>query len=83
MRVLYYFSIAGINVKLKGEANTCWATDRQDINHEGHYENESQTLTGHEEYFTGQYYILGSPSGKYIKKKKARYSAVNRQENEK
>ncbi|KAK0090830.1 hypothetical protein PV326_004003 [Microctonus aethiopoides] len=55
--------IRGINVKLKGEANTCWATDRQEINHEGHYENESQTVTGHEEYFNIQYNIFGSPSG--------------------
>lgn len=63
LNVFYLILFVGINVKLKGEANTCWATDRQEINHEGHYENESQTVTGHEEYFNIQYNILGSPSG--------------------
>lgn len=51
-------------MKIKGEANTCWATDRQELNNEGRYENESQTVTGHEEYFSQQYYLVGSASGK-------------------
>ncbi|XP_034943031.1 arrestin domain-containing protein 17 isoform X2 [Chelonus insularis] len=55
--------LRGVNIKIKGEANTCWATDRQQLNQEGRYENESQTVTGHEEYFNIQYYLLGSPSG--------------------
>lgn len=54
--------IRGINCKIKGEANTCWATDRQEHNQEGRYENESQTVTGHEEYFSMHYYLLGSAS---------------------
>ncbi|XP_043277832.1 arrestin domain-containing protein 17-like [Venturia canescens] len=55
--------IRGISLKIKGEANTCWATDRQELNNEGRYENESQTVTGHEEYFSQQYYLVGSASG--------------------
>ncbi|XP_015118177.1 arrestin domain-containing protein 17 isoform X1 [Diachasma alloeum] len=55
--------IRGINVKIKGEANTCWATDRQELNHEGRYEKESETVTGHEEYFNIQSYVVGTASG--------------------
>ncbi|XP_057336058.1 arrestin domain-containing protein 17 [Microplitis mediator] len=52
--------IRGINIRIKGEANTCWATDRQELNHEGKYEKQEETVTGHEEYFNMQYYLLGS-----------------------
>ncbi|XP_063990814.1 arrestin domain-containing protein 17 isoform X2 [Diachasmimorpha longicaudata] len=55
--------IRGINVIIKGEANTCWATDRQELNHEGRYEKESETVTGHEEYFSMQSYVIGTASG--------------------
>lgn len=51
-------------MKIKGEANTCWATDRQELNHEGRYENESETVTGHEEYFSMQFNVVGSATGK-------------------
>ncbi|CAD6242599.1 GSCOCG00009532001-RA-CDS [Cotesia congregata] len=58
--------VRGITVKVKGEANVCWATDRQELNNEGKYDNETQTVTGHEEYFNMEYYLLGSPSGSEI-----------------
>lgn len=58
--------IRGIYVKVKGEANTCWSTDRQKLNQEGRYENESQTVTGHEDYFSSNFHVIGTPSGSEI-----------------
>ncbi|XP_015601478.1 arrestin domain-containing protein 17 [Cephus cinctus] len=58
--------LRGINVKAKGVANTCWSSDKQELNNEGRYENETQTVTGHEEYFNIQYYVLGSFAGSEI-----------------
>lgn len=49
---------------MKGEANTSWTADKQKLNNEGRYENEQQLLTGHEEYFSIKYYVVGNSSGK-------------------
>lgn len=51
-------------MKVKGEANTQWATDKQEMDEKGQYQNETQTVTGHEEYFETKYYLIGSSSGK-------------------
>lgn len=56
--------ILGICVKMKGEANTSWTADKQQLNNEGRYENEQQLLTGHEEYFSIKYNVIGQSSGK-------------------
>lgn len=48
---------------MKGEANTSWTADKQQLNNEGRYENEQQLLTGHEEYFSIKYYVAGQASG--------------------
>ena len=55
---------AGISVKVKGEANTCWATEKQEMDERGQYRDETQTVTAHEEYFETKYYLVGSASGK-------------------
>ncbi|XP_029160939.1 arrestin domain-containing protein 17 [Nylanderia fulva] len=55
--------IRGISVKIKGEANTCWTTDKQEMDERGQYRDETQTVTGHEEYFETKYYLIGSASG--------------------
>ncbi|XP_034185991.1 arrestin domain-containing protein 17 isoform X1 [Osmia lignaria lignaria] len=55
--------IRGISVKVKGEANTCWTTDKQDMDERGQYRDGTQTVTGHEEYFETKYYLVGSASG--------------------
>ncbi|XP_051165266.1 arrestin domain-containing protein 17-like [Leptopilina boulardi] len=54
--------IRGICVKMKGEANTSWTADKQQLNNEGRYENEQQLLTGHEEYFSIKYNVVGQSS---------------------
>ncbi|KYQ55050.1 Arrestin domain-containing protein 3 [Trachymyrmex zeteki] len=55
--------IRGISVKVKGEANTCWATEKQEMDERGQYRDETQTVTAHEEYFETKYYLVGSASG--------------------
>lgn len=55
--------IRGISVKVKGVANTCWTTDKQDMDERGQYRDGTQTVTGHEEYFETKYYLVGSASG--------------------
>lgn len=51
-------------MKVKGEANTCWATEKQEMDEKGQYRDETQTVTAHEEYFETKYYLVGSASGK-------------------
>ncbi|XP_054004300.1 arrestin domain-containing protein 17 [Hylaeus anthracinus] len=55
--------IRGICVKVKGVANTCWTTDKQEMDDRGQYREGTQTVTGHEEYFETKYYLVGSASG--------------------
>lgn len=50
---------------MKGEGDTYWSTDREELNNEGRYINETDVVTAHEEYFKTQFYIVGSSSGKY------------------
>lgn len=52
-------------MNVKGEADTYWSTDRQELNNEGRYINETDVVTGHEEYFKAQFYIAGSSSGNF------------------
>ena len=61
---LSYLYFLGVSVKMKGEANTSWTEDKQKLNNEGRYEDEKQLLTGHEEYFSMNYYVFGSSTGK-------------------
>lgn len=49
-------------MKVKGEANTCWATVKEEIDEKEQYRDE--TVTAHEEYFETKYYLVGSASGK-------------------
>ncbi|KAJ8674402.1 hypothetical protein QAD02_005664 [Eretmocerus hayati] len=55
--------IRGIKLKVKGEADTYWSTDRQELNNEGRYVNETDVVTAHEEYFDASFYLIGSASG--------------------
>ncbi|CAK9825486.1 Arrestin domain-containing protein 17 [Anthophora retusa] len=55
--------IRGISVKVKGVANTCWTTDKQDMDERGQYRDGTQTVSAHEEYFETKYYLVGSASG--------------------
>ncbi|XP_001599906.1 arrestin domain-containing protein 17 [Nasonia vitripennis] len=58
--------IRGIKLSVKGEADTYWSTDRQELNNEGRYINETDVVTAHEEYFKAEFYLLGSSSGEEI-----------------
>lgn len=51
--------VRGIQITFKGEANTNWATEETRTNNEGKQENERLELTGQEEYFKIQYYLVG------------------------
>lgn len=53
--------IRGISVKIKGEANTCWAAVKEEIDDKEQYRDEN--VTAHEEYFETKYYLVGSASG--------------------
>lgn len=54
---------SGVKIVVLGAADTYWTTGRQELNKDGHYENETELVTGHEEYFKIQYYLLGSALG--------------------
>ncbi|KAJ8672951.1 hypothetical protein QAD02_004212 [Eretmocerus hayati] len=57
--------IRGIKLVIKGGADTHFTTSqRQHRNHEGNDVIESNTLTGHEEYFEASFYLIGSTSGR-------------------
>ncbi|XP_011504212.1 PREDICTED: arrestin domain-containing protein 3 [Ceratosolen solmsi marchali] len=58
--------IKAIQLRVKGEADTYWSTDRQELNNDGRYRTETDVVTAHEEYFKAQFYILGSSSGEQI-----------------
>ena len=55
--------IRGISVKIKGAANTCWTTDKQEMDDRGQYREGTETVTAHEDYFETKYYLVGSASG--------------------
>lgn len=55
--------VRGIVVCLKGEGDTSWYEEQSRTNNEGKTENERIDLTGQEEYFKIQYYLLGGASG--------------------
>ncbi|XP_046750179.1 arrestin domain-containing protein 17 isoform X1 [Diprion similis] len=55
--------IRGINIRIKGEANTAWTESKSELNNDGKYNDENQMVTGHEQYFNIQYYLLGGASG--------------------
>lgn len=58
--------IRGINIRIKGAANTAWSETKSELNNDGKYDDENQMLSGHEEYFNIQYYLLGGASGSEI-----------------
>lgn len=51
--------VRGIIIRFLGEANTEWSESKRVTNSEGKDEEETEHLTGHEEYFQIQYYLLG------------------------
>ncbi|KAG7300439.1 hypothetical protein JYU34_016060 [Plutella xylostella] len=69
-RVEYVFDspkkVRGIHVKIKGEAHTSWSESRRQDTSDGKTEDVDETISGHEEYFNINYYLLGSNSGNEI-----------------
>lgn len=68
MTILFknFIIFTGISVKVKGVANTCWTTDKQDMDERGQYRDGTQTVSAHEEYFETKYYLVGSASGEFF-----------------
>ncbi|XP_066581032.1 arrestin domain-containing protein 17-like [Prorops nasuta] len=55
--------VRGISIKIKGEANTKWSSDKREMDERGNYETETETVRGYENYFETKYYLVGSASG--------------------
>lgn len=59
--------ISGIIIRFLGEANTQWSETRRVTNTETNKdEEETENLSGHEEYFQTQYYLLGAKNSSEI-----------------
>jgi len=56
--------VRGIVIKFTGEANTEWTEVEKKRDQEGKEYEETERLTGNEEYFTIQYYLLGGKNSK-------------------
>lgn len=50
-----------------GEANTTWNETKKTTDQHGKEQEETETLTGHEEYFQIQFYLLGGKNSKLKK----------------
>ncbi len=59
--ILFSFRIlrTGIIIKFLSEANTSWSETKKVKDSDGKEREETENLTGHEEYFQIQYYLLG------------------------
>lgn len=62
---LFYFS--GILIKFLSEANTSWSETKKVKDSDGKEREETENLTGHEEYFQIQYYLLGGKNSNFGK----------------
>ncbi|XP_037038639.1 arrestin domain-containing protein 17 [Bradysia coprophila] len=58
--------IRGIIIKFLSEANTSWSETKKVKDSEGKEREETENLTGHEEYFQIQYYLLGGKNSSEI-----------------
>lgn len=58
--------IAGIVIKFLGEAHTSWNITENRTDNEGKTHEEVTNLTGHEEYFQIQYYLLGGKNAEPV-----------------
>ncbi|XP_031621450.1 arrestin domain-containing protein 17 [Contarinia nasturtii] len=59
-------NIRGIIVRFLGEANTKWSETKKVRDDQGKEVDETEELTGHEEYFENHYYLLGAKNGSEI-----------------
>lgn len=56
--------LSGIIIRFLSEANTEWSETRKVTGSDGKEHDEFEKLTGHEEYFQIQYYLLGGKNSK-------------------
>lgn len=56
----------GIIIRFLGEANTSWNEIKKVRDDQGKEHDETEELTGHEEYFSNSYYLLGAKNGSEI-----------------
>lgn len=57
--ISHFTSLSGILIKFLSEANTSWSQTKKVTDSEGKEREETESLTGHEEYFQISYYLLG------------------------
>lgn len=50
-------------IRFLGEANTNWSETKKVKDEQGREHEETEQLTGHEEYFQTHYYLVGSKNG--------------------
>ncbi|XP_026466766.1 arrestin domain-containing protein 17-like [Ctenocephalides felis] len=55
--------VRGIHIVFKGEAHTSWMESETKTDNQGQSQTEDTSLSGHEEYFQIQYYLLGGKNG--------------------
>ena len=60
------FSLSGIKIRFAGESNTTWSETRKVTGADGKDTEETEYLTGHEEYFDINYYLLGGKNSNEI-----------------
>lgn len=53
-------------IRFVGEANTHWSETKKVTDEHGKEHDETEELTGHEEYFENHYYLVGAKSGNEI-----------------
>lgn len=63
---LFLFHNTGIIIRFLGEANTNWSETKKVTDDQGKEHDETEELTGHEEYFENHYYLLGAKNGSEI-----------------
>lgn len=67
MRMTFKACFVGVSICFKGECNTAWMVEETRTDNEGKQERENLQLTGNEEYFKINYYLVGGQGGKYFK----------------
>lgn len=58
--------LTGIVIRFLGEANTNWSETKKVRDEQGKEHEETEQLTGHEEYFENSFYLVGGKSGPEI-----------------
>lgn len=64
--LFFFYFPPGLIVRFLGEANTSWNETKKVHDSDGREREETIPLTGHEEYFSNSFYLLGAKNGSEI-----------------